>query len=97
MSGEIQQALIRLNERKIAMGASGEVKQYRDREHLALVSGLDLDPEELIRAERLAAGHGLSLALEGAPSNAILAEAFRDGLVAGMLIAEARAKAEARA
>lgn len=62
----------------------------RKGEHLALFSGFDLDPDELFQLYVNAVHHGLELVEEGTPPYAIFTTLVMDGMLIGLLVADAR-------
>lgn len=98
MKGEIKAAIERFEERKTAAGL-GEQPVIRDQEVVRRSwSGLDLDlgeVEELLPYLMRAALIGILTT--GLPPAKIAADLWCDGLAVGLLVAEARAKAEATA
>jgi hypothetical protein len=98
VSGEIESAIKRLEERKLASGVVGDKYGELQGEDATrrVFSGLDLDIDEVFEVHRIMARTVLGGLAEG--NNAVLVGAgmWFDGLVTGLLIAEARQREEAR-
>lgn len=90
MNAEVREAVRRLNERKLALGGAHEARPMREDEHLALFSGFDLDPDELRQLDVSAVHHGLKLLDQGASPQTIFATLLMEGMLIGLLVADAR-------
>jgi hypothetical protein len=97
MAGEIRTAVERVNERKRAILGDETQAIVGDDDLLRLVSGFDLDPQEFRRVADMAEHIGLAQALQAGVVNPILRMLWVDGLVMGLLIAEARERTAAGA
>lgn len=98
MSGEIAAAIKRLEERKLATGIDGDkAGQFQDEDGTRRAfSGLDLDIDEVFAFNVVMVRTTLSGIAEGNPAGLVGAGMWFDGLATGLMIAEARAREEAR-
>lgn len=94
MAGEIEGAVETLNGRKRAILNGDRHKIPGNRDFLALLSGFDLDPKEVLREAARAGEQGAKFTAKTGVLNNGPVVAWFDGLATGLLIAEARAKAE---
>lgn len=99
MKVKIRDAVVAVDARKRAAGlgsaAAGETAPLADVD-LILV-GLDLDNDELRDMATLCADQALEHIIAGRPPAAIAGGLWADGLMTGLMLAEMRARAEARA
>lgn len=91
MAGEIEAALDRLNERKIALADGRTGFTIDGPEYAALLSGLDLSAGELNAFGESAAKHYIQFVVDNSIP-AVIKAATLDGLAIGLLIAEERQK-----
>jgi hypothetical protein len=96
VAGEFHDAIIRYQERREAAGKShGDRSDYD--EMAVMWSGLDLDIAEMVDIKVPIAASALDGMMRGMAPHGVAASMYLDGMVVGLLIAEARQKTEARA
>lgn len=99
MAGEIERAVQALNARKEAILDGDQTGLAGDDEFIALLSGFDLDPAEILAKAEEAAAHGVRgmvVALRaGASPTMMLSSLWLDGLAMDLLVAEHRAREQA--
>lgn len=86
MTGKIAAGLDRLNERKMALINDREEVILGPPEFAALLSGFDLDPDEISRAVSSAASHAEKLEAAGNDLGTAAGIMFLDGLAVGLLM-----------
>lgn len=94
MAREIREAMVRMEERKIAAGIGGSFGQVCEEDITrATFSGLDLDVDEIYELQPLVAASFMGAVLQGLDPGLAAAGLYWDGIATGLLIAEQRAKA----